>query len=446
MPDAAKIELLIAPAGSGKTAAALQEYRRILAAGPVLQRRRVLWLTPTHAAAMAVRDALAEAASGALLEPGVRTFAAFASEVVWDAGLRVQVVSSLQRRRLLRRVIAEAARDGKLTYFGRVIDSSGLVNLVDEAIADLKRRDISAEAYQKAGRGALPRQREIADLYARYEKLLTDANLLDAEGLFRAARDGIQQASDVGTGIELIVVDGFTDFTTAQLEILQVLSQRARRLLVTLLGDGQREHRRADLFAKTQATRDALAKLGTTSPYSLQATAYSLPQALAHLERNLFRSYADIEPLSPAAEKSLDRAQLIAASGVQAELEQIARRVKRLLLDGVPPSEIVVTFRSLHDVADRLRGVLDDFGVPAHFDAPRRLAASPLVRSLLGVIRLHAEDWPYRRLLQVIGDQSLAALDIAGGPVQWSEDGSGHQPTPARAAAEFCVRHAQLPA
>jgi len=432
MDDATRVEILAGQAGSGKTAAALTDYREILRSGPILQRRRALWLAPTLAAASEIRDRLA--GPDALLDPGVMTFAGFASSVVWDAGLRVRVLSRLQRRRILRQVIADAAAGGALTYFGRVAGSTGLLNLVDDAIARLKLRDVSAKAL-KIVAGKTPRRRELAELYSRYEARLAAAKLLDEEGQFLAARDGLREAKQVATGLELVVVDGFTDFTAVQLAILELLAQRARRVLVTLPGDGERTGRR-ELFAKTQATCAALKRIGASEIVlagdAARRRAGDAWPAMGHLERNLFRSYRDVETVSPAVRDSLGRMHIIAASSVHADIDQIARRVKQLLVGGAAPSDVAVVFRSTRDVADRVRQAFDDFGIPTHLDSPRRLAATPLVRSLLGVLRLHAEDWPYRRLLQVVGSGRWA-VGSDGGDVD------------VRTAVEFCVRQAQLP-
>ena len=168
--------------------------------------------------------------------------------------------------------------------------------------------------------------------------------------------------------------------------------------------------------------------------------------ALRHLERNLFRGFGVAEPLSAGVTQSLGRIEVVAASSVQAEIEEIARRVKRLLVDGVPPGDVVVAFRSTAAVADRVRGVFDDFGIPVHLDAPRRLASTALVRSLLGVLRLHVEDWPYRRLLAVVGDRSLSAFELEPVAGQWPAPGAESKAVDGRTAVELCVRHAQLPA
>jgi len=443
MSASPKLQILVGPPGSGKTASALAEYRGVLCSGPILSRRRALWLAPTQAAANGVRESLLAGEPAAMLDPGVTTFAGFASSVVWDAGRRMRVLSALQRRRVWRQVIADAAANGTLTYFGRVAGSPGLLNLVDEAIAGLKRRDISAEAFSNAYGRPTPRRQELAELYSRYEARLRAAELVDAEGLLLAARDGLRAANEVATGLELVVVDGFTDFTTAQLEMLELLIERARRVLVTLVAEesggrsqesgvrGRESGVREDLFAKTRATYETLKRMGAADVSILKPQASSLKPserwpAMAHLERNLFRSYRDVEAAPSAVKASLDRVHIVAASSVQAEIDQIARRVKELLVARTPPGEVVVAFRWTRDVADRVRQAFDDFGIPLYLDAPRRLNATPLVRSLMNVLRLHAEDWPYRRLLQAAGDRSLCVGEN-------------------RAAVELCVRHAQLP-
>lgn len=473
MPAARHLQILLAPDGSAATAAVLPIYRQALGGDPPLDSRaaataagrlaaqpRALWLAPSLAAAASARDALVAGPDDAYLDPGVATFADFAAEAMWASGRRFRRLLPLERRHALRRIIAEAAADGALQFFGKVTQSVGLLNLVEEAIAGLKRRGISAAAYEASHR-TLPRECELATLYTRYERRLAAGHLLDDEGLLLAGREALRDLPDVTAAIGLVVVDGFSDFTSAQADILAILAARAERVVVTLTADaavddsGSKVKPRIELFAKTLATRDALrawggvevdlATLAGGGP-PLRAAAAACSPALAHLQRNLFRDYADFELLSPAAAAALDDVEITAASSVQGELEAIARRVKRLLLDGTPPSEIVVAFPSTRDVADRLRIICDDYGIPAHFDAPRRLAEAPRVRTLLNVLRLHAEDWPYRPLLQVVGDRSLGIFDGAPNATEWPSASREARLLAARAAVERCVRHAQVPA
>jgi ATP-dependent helicase/DNAse subunit B len=390
------------------------------------------------------------------LDPEVGTFAWLAGEVAKHAGLLVRVISPLERKHLLRLVIAEAAADGRLKYFGGVARSAGLLNLLDRTVARNKRGDVTPEQFQAANRGGLPRQRELAELYARYEAALSSAKLVDGEGLLIAARDALRGSPALCGQLALVVADGFTDFTAVELQILELLAQRSARTIVTLLGEDIEssggDSARPELFAKASATRNELEQLGgKVRPFSQwQSGAKSgrkdnaaTPAALAHLERNLFRDFGKLEPISTTMKKSLDRLQIVAASSEQAEIEEISRRVKSLLVSGVSAGDVVVAFRSMADLADRVRAAFDDFGIPLLMDAPRPLATTPLVRSLLSLVRLHAEDWPYRRLLTVLADRSLSfavsddELTVPSSPVSRN---ATH-----RRAAELCVRHAQLP-
>ena len=432
----------------------LRKYREVFQLGGLAERRQALWLAPTQAVARQVREELTLRGAAAILDPGVTTFAGFAAGVVRDLAIPRRAISNLQRRRVVRRVIADAAEAGGLKYFAPVGGSTGLVNLVDETIVRLKRRDVSAREFAKQQRRGGGRQRELAALYTRYEGTLSRERLLDGEGVFQAARDWMLAESEVATGLRLVVVDRFTEFTTAQLEILRLVAARAERVVVTLPGEGA-EHGRQDLFARTLATQKQLieelggrrSEVGEESAFSIPPSPFPLPHsppwpALEHLQRNLFRSYRQLEPISEAARESLDRVEIIAASSMRAEIEEIARRVKGLLVSGAAPGDVVVAFRSTHDVADRVRQAFDDFGIPFVIDASRRLSATPLVRSLLNVLRLQVDDWPYRRVLQVVGDRSLRWWEGANG--EWGM-GNGERGGTARVGVEWLVRQGQQP-
>lgn len=156
MPTPVQLEILRGPAGSGKTAAALDAYRQVLAGeSPRLgEQPRALWLAPSLAAVAGLRDALVDGPGDVFLDPGVSTFIDFAAEAVWSSGRSFRRLSPLERRHALRRIIAEAAAEGTLDYFRQVAESPGMLNLVDEAIAGLKRRDISPAAYEATTRTA----------------------------------------------------------------------------------------------------------------------------------------------------------------------------------------------------------------------------------------------------------------------------------------------------
>jgi ATP-dependent helicase/nuclease subunit B len=438
-PNPGSATLLIGPAGSGKTAAALAEYAAALrevrksAAVP----RRAMWVAPNWDVAAEIRERLVDEV-GPVLDPGVTTFAGLAADLVRMANLPLTKITSLEQRRVVGRLIAESAAAGDLAYFGPVAQTPGFVTLVLDEIAAYQAGGYAPQEVLDQARGDGDARRiDLAGLLVRYRGQLDASGLVDDQTLVVAAGNVPARSPQILTGVKLAIVDGFAKFTEIEHRLLAELRRHVERLLVTLPGDsageGDATSVREDLFAAPRATVDGLRRLGRGAEIRRLPPPAERPwPALAHLERNLFRDYGDIRPPAPAVAASLHRLHIIEASGVQAEIVAIARRVKRLLVDGAAPQEIVVAFRSLREAGDRVRHVFADYGIPTNLPEERRLASSALVRSLDGVLRLVAEDWPYRRVLQVAADRSLRLFDA---------DAPRRDP---RRAIELCVRHAQL--
>ncbi|MAT70572.1 MAG: hypothetical protein CMJ58_13725 [Planctomycetaceae bacterium] len=469
--------LLLGPSRAGKTGRLLKRYAELVASGG-----RGLWLAPTSAAAVEVQDALAGAATAACLTPGVATFAGFARQLLTDARVAARALSPAESRRLLEQAIAEVRRSGRLRHFARAAETAGFVAQAAAFIADAKRRDAWAEQLQKTAAGQ--RERELAAIYGEYQRLLVAAAAFDAEGLFWAARDAVKQDKSLLTGTELVVVDGFHDFTAAQYDILQQLAKSAGAMVVALTVDREtaagEAGARPDLFARSLETMRGLRQRMSCQVEWCGAEDRREPregEAPAEPEEANRTGSAGASPSRDVFAKILaglfsDRAagdepgnfrdvrdagsvpmEVIAAPSQQREFEEVARRAKRLLHAGVPAAEIVVALRRTADHATRLRQTFADFGLPAWIDARPPLAATPLVRSLFNLLRLHADDWPYRRLLAAATDRSLAWGDAAQfdatgraaleRTIRAAQIASGAEPLLAHVAA-LATRHAEL--
>ncbi|MCA9238347.1 MAG: AAA family ATPase [Planctomycetales bacterium] len=242
--------LVLGPSRAGKTRSLLNRYSTLL---DVAGRGRCVWLAPNSTAVAEVRDALAV---GSRLEPGVGTFAGFAQQLLVAGRVPARALAPGESRRLLEHAIAELRAAGQLRHFARVAETPGFVAQAGVFIADAKRRDAWAEALQKSARQQ--RERELAAIYGAYQRLLAKARAFDAEGLFWAARDAVKRAPELLAGIDLVVVDGFNDFTAAQYDILQRLAAAARETCISLTIDAATVDAtaaaRPDLFGRSAET------------------------------------------------------------------------------------------------------------------------------------------------------------------------------------------------
>jgi ATP-dependent helicase/DNAse subunit B len=433
----ANIELLLGPARSGKTDRLSGWYQEALARRDLSQGEAVVWIAPHLTAVWAVQARLCGASAGrgaaAVLDPGVTTFARFATRLLVSCRVRVRPLTSAQRRRLLRRVIEEAVREGELTYYREMSSRAGFVSLVQQQIAHWKRHDLWAEdVLANLGSRPSPRQREMARVYSRYQQRLAQGGLYDDEGLFWAARDTMREAPEKMMRYRLVAVDGFTDFTAAQLDILQRLTSHTQRMVITLPAEPP-PHAREHLFAKTLATHARLAELATVEPSWVlrgDCPASDKWPAMAHLEQAMFRVDSPGAEMAGSTLEGAPRIHITPASSVESEIDSVARQVKQCLLSGGVAERLVIAVRSLNEYAVRLQMALSDHGVAWHSESTPRLASTPLVRSVLRVLRMHADGWPYRDVLAVVTDRNL----------RWF-DAQPHR----RGDVEYQVRSAQVP-
>ncbi len=430
---AARVTVVTGPARGGKTSLVLDRYRQALAQPSP---RSTLWLAPTHRSVADVLGRLLCPRLKACFSPGVMTFEGFAQQVLEASGTAIAPLSGLMKRELLRWLLAAEHQQGRLKYFAPIADAPGLVDLVSQFISEFKRLEIWPDEFRDvcARRGESDKDRELLSLYQAYQARLTAHGLYDAEGRFWSARafmrDGQQRPFE---RLKLVVVDGFTDFTRTQHEILEILAGRVEEILITLPLEA--EPRRPGLFEKTLDTLDKLTdRLGAQQ--QVVARRQSRWPLMDHLERQLFQNPRQISDAPSAA-----GVEILAASREYGELELVGHRIKQLLREGdpsspgkpIPPDQIVVVFRSLRTCAALVREVFSELGIPYSLETEPTLDEVPVCRALLAILRLAAEDWPFRQLLGILGNNYLRP-----NWTQWQGDA-------AVVAAEQCVRRLQIP-
>jgi ATP-dependent helicase/DNAse subunit B len=400
----ASVTILCGPARSGKTEQVLTRYRAALA-----ERLpgSALWLAPTWHAAAEVRDQLLDGMLPGCFRPGVMTFGNFAETVLHAAELPIRPMTRLMKRELVRQIIFEQSSRGRLGHFQSIAKTAGLVDLVCEFISELKRLEIWPDDFRQAcqARGLADKDVELSEVYDVYQNALREHGLFDAEGRFWSARDVLARGEGEGLGTSVpseavpaaarrftfpsvIVADGFTDFTRTQHEILAILAGRAEELFVTLPLEAA--PRRDDLFAKPLKTLDELRRRhpGATV-VQLDRTTDSKWPAIAHLEQTLFENPRSHNRLAaagtaacttPAVAAQPLNIEILAAARQVGEIEMIARRIKRLVDE-----------------------VFDWLGIPVVAEAGKTLDRSPALRFLVALLQLDLDDWPFDRLLAVLG-------------------------------------------
>ena len=458
----AKVFLIAGPARCGKTHRLFDRYIQRLAKQRLAEPQNgpCCWLAPNQVAVAQLQDSLLDGTT-AFLQPNLRTFASFAEMIIASSERLIRPISATQKRRLLQQILQSASKQRKLDHFARVASTPGFVIQVAEFISEQKRTDVWPEdfARQCDGPRGSRRNRELSLLYTAYQEQLLRGDLYDSEGRFWAAR-GILAASVASSStttqttrhqFDLVVVNGFNDFTAAQYDILRLLGQCSSELLISLTYETTKEATKkegsrteGDLFAKTEQTLSRLQEIfpqleienlpaPPLSGHSLQTLQHQLFR-----EKKVFRETKKIKSESGGGKAEIDGVEILAANSELGEVEAVAERIKGLLHSRrALPEEIVVVSRGGESTTALVDAVFPDFGIPYASETRPRLESEPLVRALQTLIRLHQEDWPFQTLLDVVNNQLFSSFDAEADLANFA--------TQPRVAVEQCLRSAQLP-
>lgn len=399
--------LLAGPAASGKTGAAVELYKHYDNSA----RGTCLLIAPNAAGARELRDRLLRREDNSVaiaIAPKVTTFATMAADILAACEQSPGGLSAFARRLMLREIIDELHASGKLAALSAVADTPGLATWLDRAISELKRAAVEPDALAGAIGRSRSKASDLLSVYRSYQERLTAAGRYDLEGRMWLARDLLAGDSGARKSVAAatIIADGFTDFTPTQLDMLRLLWDAGRRVVITLpWADDGRER----MWQWTRRTLDNVrAAFGDDlDEIFIPAPPTGKSPGLAPLWRGVFDF--DAAPVAPPAGLSL-----IAAAGRDAEVAAVARRVKRLLVEGAPAGSIAVIVRSAGAYRPAVQRIFAECDIPLA-QAPMSLTDVPIIRFALDAAAMGG-DFAFRDVSRVIANsyfrpEALGAFD-----------------------------------
>jgi ATP-dependent helicase/DNAse subunit B len=378
-------QILIAPPASGKTRTCIQAIQSLLAQHPDAK------------ASVIVRDRLQAnyfrsrlAAAGGAMNVRIETFRDLYLEIIDQSNLlqKPQISAAMQYW-----MVQASVDRANLTYFAPLRGLPGLTRSMQSLIAELQRALVTPDDLIAQADPARSGHTELARVYQSHLDLLDTIGWMDPEGLASEALRALADCPRVHTDWDLMIVDGFDWFETAQIRVLQALSGCVHHMLITLPGDprwSRPVHRR---FAQSYSDLSRFIPLQVLAePASIQ-----LPEALAALEARLF------ETSTTTISGKADTLQLLEARSPQEETREALRWIKaRIVRDRVSPDQCAVLVHDPDAYFPFLRQYAAEFGLPIRFSQGRRLVDSPVISVMLNLLSLPANNFPRRALLDAL--------------------------------------------
>ncbi len=366
------LSLVLGPANSAKAGEVLGAYAAAARRGAIL-------VVPTAADAQHYTRELA--ADGAVLG-SIVTFAGLAAEIARRVGYGGSRLSSLQRRRVLRRVV----RGTRLEVLARAARSPGFVAAAGKLISELERALVTPQRFASALRTWAaedprrePYARDVASIYSAYARELEALGRVDGELFAWRALDALREAP-ARWGSDAVFFYGFDDLHPLERDAVETLS---RIVGVPVIVSLTYEAGRSALGARAEVVEELrpLAERVDELPALDEHYAPGARRALSHLERWLFETPP--ERIDPGG-----AVRLLEAGGERAEAELIAAEVLALVRSGVPGDEIAIVHRAPARAAPVLEAVFDQYGIPIAIERELPFGHVPIGHALVSLCRL----------------------------------------------------------
>ena len=389
------LKLLLGRSGTGKSAALLRAM-----AGADGTRPQIL-IVPEQHSHDAERALCAAGGSRVSLYAEVLSFTRLASRVFTVSGGLAAPALDTGGRVLLMRSALQAVGE-QLRVYGRPSKKpaflSGLIATVDE----LKSCRITPghlwTAGEEAGGPEGDKLRDLSLIFGAYEALTARQGADPRDRLTRLSAALAETCWAAGRDFYL---DGFTDFTPQEREVIRRLLEQAHSVTVALTCDRLEEDEGgAGIFSPARRTAARLLELAREAgiPREIEVRAGAdagRGEALAYLEQNLFAS-------RPAPmEGEAGEIALFTAHTPYSEVEYAAAEILRLVReDGYRFRDIAVALADPEGYGDLIETVFPRYGVPAFLSRMTDVLQKPVLALITAALDTAAGGYRYDDLFR----------------------------------------------
>ena len=249
-----------------------------------------------------------------------------------------------------------------------------LKSLLD-IISELKAAGIDGEALEsaavKTSGGLQKKLLDLSALYSAYDAILS-RGLSDPSSRLENLAEKIGVVG-VGNGGH-IYVDGFTDFTALEFDVIGSLMKKDVEITVCLTCSRLDEENEVfEISRKTALRLLAMARsLGIDHEISDTGESRRNSGAMDFIEKNLFSYTAE------RFEDAGDRVRLCSARGIMAECELAAARAMELVMQGdCRFRDIAVAVRGFEEYRPAIQSAFEHYGVPLYQSRKSNIMAKP---------------------------------------------------------------------
>ena len=393
--------LVSGKAGSGKTHLVLQKYSRFV---EEQREDNVIFILPTYSQVEHLRDHILRTSEfKGYLDSGLVTFSILANKILdsVDSTPPKKLINEGEKDLILSNIFKSADKG----YFSGVSGYTGFKSAFLNFVREIKENSLDPLPFKdvlkeiQTGNPYSPvnlKCNELVTLYERYQKALNKNNLMDREDFLAQALSHLNK--DTFSEIELLLIDGFHDYTQLELKFIKELTYLIPNVYVTL--PYQISDPVPPAFQVSHKTYSRLSELNLQE-LRLDENRRTTSRMLRNIEANIFSQPDDTALTEP--DSSGTSLRITAAANMQDEVEQIARMIRKLTYrDGYTFSQIAVIFRNIEKYRDIVEDTFTKFSIPVRIYGRKPLKENPLIKAIMNTANIFTDKWQDEAVWKVL--------------------------------------------
>ncbi|MDO5021943.1 MAG: PD-(D/E)XK nuclease family protein [Eubacteriales bacterium] len=271
----------------------------------------------------------------------------------------------------------------KLVFYKKAADKPGFIDAVTKWLMQIKERDISPQdlstAAENTPKNSLSKKlKDLSLIYKTYEDFISHQGFYDAldsdlDMIRRLKSSGIMQNASC-------LVYGFDSISQKLNGILVSIAKEADKLLVTLVAD-KAQAEDGDAFSASLKSAQQLMfdmqKNNIETEFSFYDAPLKAEPDIQHLEKYFLSLRRKTYPKMPASIR------LYLGQTPYKEAEFVAYMVKKQLLDGIDPQDILLVCGNLSRYSAILYNLLTAFDVPFYISEKTPFTSHNAVKAVL---------------------------------------------------------------
>lgn len=406
------LKFYIGASGSGKS---YQLYNNIIEESLKNPDRNYLIVVPDQFTMQTQLEMVKRHPNNGIMNIDVLSFGRLSHRIFEEVGGNEKpVLDDTGKSLVLRRVAAEL--EDKLGTMKNNVRKLGYISEVKSAISEFMQYGLGINEVGKLCEYASKRKAlggKLKDLHILYEGFLKyiDEKFITTEETLDILKNVLPKSRVVKDSV--IVFDGFTGFTPVQNNVIQELMILASEVIITITMDTRENPYMLDeeqkLFHLSKKTISDLLRLAKEAKVAHDPKRdikisddivyrYKDNHALAHLERELFRS-----PYKTFDNKNNNSVFIAEMSNPQEEIRQVCLKIKELVRnEGYSYREIALITGDIERYAFVAEEEFEHFNIPYFIDQNNKLVLNPFVEFIRSALLIIIQDYSYEAMFHFL--------------------------------------------